>query len=217
MRKFKLISLLFLLLLSVPSLAQLKFGVTCGLNISQFHVSDDDYKGHVDRNRLGTIIGPTVVYTIPKVGLGFDLSALYDIRGAKSKSIRGIESIYCKSFQIPFNVRYGMEFGDMVYGFVFTGPQFGFNLGNKESLIAEGIGKTSGHDMERRWVNENSSFSWNLGIGGVVLDNVQIRILYNLALRKTGEIQQIDVVDNTSRILTEGKVSACQISFSYLF
>ena len=105
----------------------------------------------------------------------------------------------------------------MIYAFVFTGPQFGFNLGSKESYIASGTGKTSGHAMERRWVNNSSSLSWNFGIGGVVLDNIQVKISYNLALGKTGEIQQIDLEDNSLRILTDGKVSACQIELSYLF
>lgn len=217
MQKVKLILCLFLLLLSVPSLAQFKYGVTGGMNISQFHVSDDAYKGYVDRNRPGFIIGPIVVYTIPEVGLGFDLSALYDLRGAKSESLSDCESVYCKSFQVPFNVRYGLNLDDMIYAFVFTGPQFGFNLGSKESLIAKGTGSSSGHAMERKWVNNGSSFSWNFGIGGVVYDNIQVRISYNFALRKSGEIQQIDLIDNTSRTLTEGKVGACQISLSYLF
>lgn len=212
-----MVSLLSFLLLSLPSQAQLKFGVTGGLNISQFHVSDDTYEAYIEKNRPGFIIGPTVVYTIPKVGLGFDLSALYDLRGAKSKTLSSSESIYCKSVQVPFNIRFGLNFDDMIYAFVFTGPQFGFNLGSKESLIAEGIGKTTGHAMERRWVNENSSFSWNFGIGGVVFEKVQVRLSYNLALRKAGVIQQTDMVDNSSRILTDGKVSACQVSLSYIF
>lgn len=216
MQKLKLISLLSLLLLAIPSQAQFKFGVTGGLNISQFHVSDDTYKGYVDRNRAGFIIGPTVVYTIPKVGLGFDLSALYDLRGAKSKTYSDTESVFCKSIQIPFNIRYGLNFDD-IYAFLFTGPQFGFNLGSNESLIVEGTGKTTGHAMEHRWINNNSSFSWNIGIGGVVFEKVQIRISYNLALRQSGNMEQKDLVDNTSRKLTDGKVSACQIAVSYLF
>ena len=206
-----------LLLLAEPSFAQLKFGVTGGLNISLFHVSDDTYKEYVNRNRAGFVLGPTVVYNIPKTGLGFDLSALYDLRGAKSKSLEDSESVFCKSLQIPVNFRYGRKFDEMIYGFVFTGPQFGFNLGSKESLIATGTGMTSGHAMERRWMNNSTSFSWNFGIGGVVFENVQVRISYNLALQKSGEIQQIDLVDNTSSTLTEGKVSACLISLSYLF
>ena len=217
MQILKFIIVGFFLLLAEPSLAQFKFGVTGGLNISQFHVSDDTYKEYVDRNRPGFVIGPTVVYNIPKSGLGFDLSALYDLRGAKSKSLEDSESVFCKSLQFPVNIRYGHKFDNMFYGFVFTGPQFGFNLGSKESLIAIGTGKTSGHAMERRWRNNSTSFCWDFGVGGVVFENVQVRISYNLALQKSGEIQQIDLVDNTSRTLTEGKVGACQIALSYLF
>ena len=217
MQKIKLIVILSLLLLTVPTRAQFQFGVTGGMNISQLRVSDDTYKGYMDKIRPGFIIGPTLIYTIPKTGLGFDVSALYDLRGARSRSLKDCESIYCKSFQFPINIRYGLEFGDMLYGFVFTGPQFGLSLGSKDRFIVSGTSKTTGHALERRWVSNNSTFSWSFGVGGIVLEKVQVRIIYNLALRETGEIQQVDLDDSSSHRLTSGKASACQIALSYLF
>ena len=211
---FNLVTLF--LLFAGPLHAQFKIGVTGGLNISQLTVSDDDYKDYVSKIRPGFLFGLTAVYTHDKTGLGVDVSSLYDLRGAKSKTLPS-ETIYCKSIQFPVNVRYGKNFQDMIYAFLFTGPQFGLNLGSKERLIMEGTGKTTGHAMERRWVSEETSFSWNFGIGGIVMENFQVRISYNLALKKTGEIQQVDLVEGTSRVLTEGKASACQINFSYLF
>ena len=211
--------LLCMLFLSamVPSQAQLKLGLTAGLNISKTTVADGDYKPYVDKVSPGFVVGPTAIFTIPKVGLGFDASALFDLRGAKSSSGDGAESVSCTSVQVPLNVRYGIQFGDMVYGFVFTGPQWGFDLGSKESLFAKGRGSTTGHALERRWVNQSSTFSWNFGIGGVVMEKVQVRVSYNLALRKTGEILQVDVEDGSTKVLTEGKIHACQVALSYLF
>ena len=218
MRHFSKITLLLLFMFgALPTPAQFRFGVTGGLNISQFHVSDNTYKGYVNRTRPGFLVGPTVIYTIPKTGLGFDLSALYDLRGVKSKSIKDSEAISYKSFQVPLNIRLGMDFGDILYGFVFAGPQLGINLGSKESLIAVGTGKTTGHDLARHWVNQGTAFSCNFGVGGIVLEKVQIRVSYNLALRKTGFIEQIDLVDGSTKTLTDGKANACQIALSYLF
>ena len=217
MKTLKTLSIIVFLFLTVPSQAQFKFGVTGGFNISVFHLSDDTYKPYLSNNRVGCIVGPTVVYDIPKTHLGLDASAMFDIRGAKSKKISNCEPVFCYSLQLPLNFRYGMMFGDVLYGFVFTGPQFGLNIGSKERLIISGTGETSGHTLERRWVNDDTMFSWNFGVGGVILENVQVRLSFNLALRDTGEIQQVDLVDGTRQQLTTGRAHACQVAVSYLF
>lgn len=219
MKKF-ILSLFFsglFVLMAIPAQAQFKMGITAGLNISKFSVAEDDYKQYIDKVRPGFIVGPTAIYTVPGVGLGFDASALFDLRGAKSKELSGSKTITSTTLQLPVNIRYGIPIGDMVHGFVFTGPQWGFRLGSKETLIGEGTGMTSGHAKERRWVNQSSTFSWNFGIGGIVMEKFQIKVSYNLALRKTGEIQQIDLVDGNTRVLTDGKAHACQVALSYLF
>lgn len=212
-----LFSILFLLA-AIPTQAQFKLGVTAGLNISKVSVSDDAFKPYVDKIRPGFIVGPTAIFTIPKTGLGFDASALFDLRGAKSTDIDNSESVVCTSLQIPVNVRCGITLGDMVYGFVFTGPQWGFDLGSKESVFAKGTGTDSGHAMELRWVNQSSMFSWNFGIGGVVVEKLQVRVSYNLALRKSAEIQRVDLVDaDNTKVMADGKAHACQVALSYLF
>lgn len=217
MHKERIFALMLFAWMAVSSHAQLKVGVTAGLNISQLRVSEDDYKGYVNKIRPGFVVGPTVIYTIPKTGLGFDLSALFDMRSAKSKDYDDCNTITCSSFQLPFNIRYGMEVGDMIHAFVFTGPQFGFHTGSKERLIVEGKGAKTGHALERRYASQSSNFSWNLGVGAVILEKLQVRISYNLAINKTGEIRQVDMVDGSVRHLTDVKASACQVVFSYLF
>ncbi len=215
--KNNILLILVLLLMSIPSHAQFKLGVTAGLNISQLHVSDDTYKGYINKIRPGFIVGPTVIYNVLKTGLGFEASALYDMRGAASKSISNSKSIYCSSLQFPVNIRYGKNFQNIVYWFLSTGPQFGLSIGNRDHFIIAGKGKSTGHALERRWVDEKSTVSWNFGIGCVILEKVQARISYNLALKKTAEIQQIDLVDGSVHSLTNGKANAMQIAISYLF
>ncbi len=209
--------ILTFVLLSIPAHAQFKFGVTAGLNISKMHVSDGTYKDYFNKARPGFIVGPTVIYTIPKTGLGFDASALYDMRGSKSKSISDCKSVNCCSFQLPVNVRYGIDIPEITYWFVFTGPQFGVAVGTKDHYMLSGTGRTTGHAMERRWVDESDTFSWNFGIGGIFLEKVQVKISYNLNLRKTGEFQQVDLETGSKRTLATGKLNALQISLSYLF
>lgn len=217
MKRYLFLLVLVSLQMATPVKAQLKLGVTGGLNISMIHMADDDYKGYVDKKRPGFLVGPTAIYSFPVFGLGIDASALYDLRAAKSKDNKASNTIYCSSFQFPVNVRYSMNLGDMVEAFVFTGPQFGVTTGGKNQLVASGTGSMTGHALERRWVANGSSFSWNIGVGGIIEETVQVRLSFNLALKKTGELQQIDLVDGTSKVLTSGKAHACQISLSYLF
>jgi hypothetical protein len=216
MKKTIALTLLFFLL-PVALCAQLKVGVTAGLNVSKFTVSDNTYKEYIDQVRPGLLVGPTAVFTVPKTGLAFDASVLYDLRAAASKNNKNSKTIYCGSFQLPVNVRYGMTFGDIVHAFLFTGPQLGVNVGSKESLIISGVGRTTRHAMERRWCKESTTFSWNFGVGAVIEETFQVRISYNLAMRKSAEIRQFDLVTDTSTLLTKGKASALQVSLSYLF
>ena len=138
MKKLLFLLVMFSFYIVAPAKAQLKLGVTGGLNISMLHMADDDYKGYVDKKRPGFLIGPTAIYALPISGLGVDASVLYDLRAAKSKENKATNTIYCTSFQVPVNVRYSMNLGDMVEAFVFTGPQFGVAMGNKDLLVASG-------------------------------------------------------------------------------
>lgn len=212
------IKLIFLLatLFSTSALAQFKFGVTGGLNISKFTVSNDDYKEYINKIRPGFFVGPTAIYNVPKTGLSFESGVFLDFRGATSKNNNNSKSIYCKSLQIPVNIRFGINYAETVYWYIFTGPQFGLPLGRDHHIIS-GKSKSTGHALERQWTDEKTTFSWNFGIGGVVMDHIQVKLSYNLALRQTGEIQQIDLIDGTSKTLTEGKAHACQVAISYLF
>ena len=65
------------LTLSANASAQLKFGLKGGINTSEVSVNDDVWKTD---NRLGFFIGPTVKFTLPIVGMGMDISALYEAR-----------------------------------------------------------------------------------------------------------------------------------------
>ncbi len=199
-----------------PSHAQFSVGLTGGLNISQLHVSDAAYKGYVDKLRPGFTVGPTLTYRANKTGFGLDASALFDIRGAKSKSYDNCDPVYNYSAQIPVNLRYGINFQEMVCWFIFAGPQFGFNF-NKERHLAYGTGSSTGHSLERRWVNDATTLSCNVGIGAVVLDHVQVRVSYNFALKNSSRIEQLDLVDASPRTLTGARSNACQVTLSYLF
>ena len=89
---------------------ELKLGVTAGLNITQMHYSEvpERIKSQAN-NKAGVLVGPTLLFTLPKIGLGADLSAHFDYRYATISDV-GIKTL---SVQIPLNLRYGIDIDDL--------------------------------------------------------------------------------------------------------
>ena len=135
--------------------AQVKFGIKGGLNVTSMSL---DSKVLDAENRAGFFIGPTLKFTLPVVGLGIDASALYDQREAKAKAeVEGAEvesNFKTQSVNIPINVRYGFGLGSTASIFLFAGPQFGFNVGDKNQSIFKDMGE---------WRLKSSTFSVNVG------------------------------------------------------
>ena len=79
MKKTRIIVFALTLALSLGASAQTKFGLRAGANLVNMKISDgiDNLQGN---NRAGFYVGPTVKFTLPIVGLGVDVSAVYDQR-----------------------------------------------------------------------------------------------------------------------------------------
>ena len=193
---------------AMPSNAQIKFGVTGGLNMTNVSVKDaaSDISGAV-KSRAGFFIGPTVKFTLPIVGLGVDAAAVYDQREGKAVVDNYEQTIKSQSIQIPINVRYGMGLGDLLEVFAFAGPQFGFNVGSDKKF----------KDSAAEWTLKSSNFSCNAGIGLTVLSHLQAKFNYNWALGKTGEIEGATTLGGAKETLRSAKFNCWQISLAYWF
>lgn len=199
--------------------AQLKLGVTTGLNITNLHIHSDykdAIKPYADKTKPGFVVGPTAIYSLPISGLSVDVSAMYDLRGMKSKSSNYDSSIKTQSLQIPVNVRYGYEIGDMIHAFIYAGPQFGFCLDSDAQYITTGT-NNKGEVVDMQWKPSGSVMSMNIGIGGIVMEKVQVRIGYNIAFNTCGEFQIHNNTTGNEAYRGTGKMHACQIMVSYLF
>ena len=205
MKKFMLL-LVAAVAMAMPSQAQVKFGLKGGLNLTSISASgtlSDNLK-----NKEGFHIGPTVKIGLPVVGLAIDASALYDQRSGKVEIANAESTIKSQSLQIPINVRYGVGLGSVANLFAFAGPQFGFNLGDKNKKILS---------EAANWTLKSSNLSANVGIGATLLGHLQVTANYNFALGKTGEIEVWDAAKSTWDAVTDGKTSAWQISAAYFF
>ena len=199
MKKILTIAVLFAALMTtVPAKAEVKFGLKGGLNLTSISL---DANAISKSNQAGFFIGPTFKFTIPIVGLGFDASALYDQRKAEVDDT----SIKQQSIQIPINIRYGIGLGSTASIYFFAGPQFGFNVGDKD--IKTDVGN---------WTFKSSNISANVGLSLMLLRHLQISANYNFGLGKTGEFDEF-LPGAVNAIKENGKLNAWQIGVAYFF
>ena len=204
MKKFFTLVVL-LATMTVAAQAQVQFGVKGGLTLTNMKFDNSI----VDKsNQTGFFIGPTINFTLPVVGLGIDASALYDQRSAK---IEGSEDkLKQQSIQIPINLRYGFGLGNTASLYIFAGPQFGFNIGDKTTNLLNNA---------LEWRLKDSNLSANLGVGLMLLNHLQVSANYNVALGTTGETNVVNSTLSTAGNILTGKTkaNAWQLSVAYFF
>lgn len=193
-----------------PSEAQIKFGIKGGLNITDMSM---DSKVLDASNRTGFFIGPSVKFTLPIVGLGIDAAALYDQRESKLKldaenqtgTDYSSNKVKQQAINIPINLRYGFGLGSLASIYLAAGPQFGFNVGDKDFNWTKGTS----------YRLKSTNFSVNVGAGVSLIKHLEIGFNYNIACGKTGEVSAPKL---TQELLSgEGKSNAWQISAAYYF
>lgn len=193
------------LFMVLPANAQAKLGIKGGVDVTEFSLNTNVFN---TSNRLGYFIGPTLKMNLPVVGLGLDISALYDRRDTKILGLGTVSDVTVKHEQImvPVNLRYTIGLGSQFNIFGFAGPQVAFNLGDQT--------KTRPEQMIE-WTLRSSNFSVNAGAGLTLGGHLQVSANYNIIVGKTGDITYKDIQE---RILTK-KTSAnsWQLALAYFF
>ncbi len=186
---FYVLALTVSLGMAIPAQAQLHFGVKGGLNLSKVSFSQNDFKGD---NKTGFFIGPMAEFTIPVIGIGVDAAALYS---QTEMQVKGLDSeAKLKTLEIPVNLKWSYGLGSMLGVYIAAGPQFGFNIGNKN---------LESFDLKK------SGTSFNVGAGVKLIRHLQLGVNYNFALGHTGVLE----ADETYKI----KNNNWQVSVAYLF
>ena len=198
-KKITLVLFAIVLMAVAPVQAQVKLGVKGGLNITNMSLNSDIVSSS---NRTGFFIGPTLKFTLPVVGLGIDAAALYDQREAKSND----KTIKTQNINVPINLRYIIGLGSIAGIYFAAGPQFGFNVGNKN--IENNVNTTT------TWNFKDSNFSINLGTGVMLLKHLEIGANYNIVCGKTGDVT---VTKATNSVTGKNRSNAWQISAAYYF
>ena len=188
--------------------AQIKFGLKGGVNVTDMSLNSSVFDAS---NRTGFFVGPTIKVQLPLVGLGIDASALYDQREAKIKvgNTTTKETLRSQAINIPINLRYGWGLSSMANIFLFAGPQFGFNVGDKDQKITE----------SSTWSVKNSNFSLNFGAGVTLLSHLQLTANYNVVCGKTSDAtitEGLDQLTNNNKEV-RSRANAWQIALAYYF
>lgn len=196
---FSAFMVMALLLITIPANAQFKFGVKGGLNISKLSVSKDILKSD---NQTGFFIGPMAEFTIPIVGLGVDVAALYNQSGVATVfGSEGEVNSTLKTVEIPINLKWTFGLGSTAGVYVAAGPQFGFNVGDR---IIQDI-----YEFKKN----NTTF--NVGAGVKLIRHLQIGVNYNFGLSRVASI----IGNDEFKEFAGEKIrnNTWQISLAYLF
>ena len=209
----KILSLVFLvaaMMFATSANAQVKFGLKGGLNVTSMSFSEDVFDAS---NKTGFFVGPMVKVTVPIVGLSFDAAALYDQKEADVKYTGtdgelGKTTVRQKSINIPVNVRYGFGLSSLANAFLFAGPQWGINVGDKNFKWNE----TSSYSLKK------SNFSVNVGAGVTLLSHLQISANYNIACGKSADASLVKAAEAlTNAGKDKSRNNSWQIALCYWF
>lgn len=206
MRKI-ILALTTALLLSLPSHAKFRWGVRAGYNLSTLSMNSNL---SLKESKGGFFLGAMAKIDFP-LDIDLDAAFLYNQRSMMLRTALPTptetdmaQCITHKSWALPFHLRKGFGLGDKASFFVFAGPQFAFNMGSNVQL------------QECEWVWAETDVSFNLGIGAMLFNHIELKLNYNIACGKLGEYKTAsDIVQGLDNI--EGRANSWQIGIGYYF
>lgn len=174
------------LMFTLPSDAQIKFGIKVGANVSKASINRRLFDSD---NRLGFVAGPILDLKVPILGLGFDIAAQYNCRYAQliasdgTNLVSGTPAI--QTIEIPFNAKWTIGFDNLLSVYAAMGPQISWNVGGQSLKDILSINQYNMKD---------SFFSWNLGAGINFARSFRIGYVYNIAIGATAEVSVVQAV-----------------------
>jgi hypothetical protein len=173
MKKVLLTSALSIVFMSTI-FAQVKFGVTAGLNVSTLSANKEVSFKHKAGFQAGAVVDWAVA---DKVSIVPEL--LFTQRGAKYKNISK-SSVKLNYLQIPVNVAYKFDVGLGSQIFVFAGPYLGCALSGSKKYEGKSQSIKFGSDK-----NKFKPVDFGINVGaGYYYSGVFFKLQYNLGLNK---------------------------------
>lgn len=181
---------------AVPASAQFRIGPKVGLNVNKLHFNSDLTTAD---NHAGFNVGVMAEFTVPVIGVGVDLSAMYVRRSTQWSQQNQIDKR--EYIEIPLNLKWKMNIpviNNIARPFLTTGPSVAF-LTSRRSF--EGF------------KNKECDVAWNFGFGVELIRHLQVSASYGLGLTKV--LEKVDVINGNAGI--EGKNRYWTVTAAYLF
>lgn len=166
-----MLTLMMVLVCAGAASAQFRFGIKAGLNVNSLHFNKDLFESD---NQCGFTAGVMTEFTVPLVGLCFDLSAMYTRMNAQAEiDAPGVDkegSVGKNFLQIPLNIKYKFQIpvvASIIKPYIFTGPELSVKLDNKT------------------WENlktKTCQWAWNVGIGVELIKHLQVSGSYGFGM-----------------------------------
>lgn len=187
--------------------AQVRFGLRGGFELTQMDFTSTALN---KSNRAGFYVGPQVKFQLPIIGLGVDVSALYDRRDLKVSD----ESFTQQSLYLPAHVRYGANIGELLGIFLSVGPQFSFNLGDDIFYWRDQEKNNKQYNIQ------NTMLSFDFGVGVNFGPHLEATLYYNVPMGKTADFTWDELgktLVNEEWNRAKSKMNAWHIGLTYFF
>ena len=183
MKSIKTLLLALAIVIAIPASAQFRWGVRLGTEVNSMRLDKSVFN---NENRAGFTGGLMCEFTVPIIGVGFDLSAMYVHRVSNSTVTTSnaddaalVESSRFKNrdyIEIPLNLKYKLSLpvvSKILVPYVTTGPSF--------SVL------TSKRAITEAYKNKALDVAWNFGVGLQLFTHLQVGASYGLGITKTVE------------------------------
>lgn len=170
-----------------------KIGPKVGLNINKFGV---DPSVLASDNRCGFNAGVNAQFTVPVIGVGADVSAMFSRRYYNM----GDETAPYSYISVPVHVMYKLSLpavSRIVAPFVVTGPDFAF-----------AISKDIVSDIKQK----NCNVSWDFGLGLELIKHLQVSACYSLGMNKA--LTNLAGINGAN---IDGNINGWTVSAAWLF
>lgn len=156
--------------------AELRFGVKAGLNVDKMHFNEKTFDAD---NRCGFTAGVMTEFTVPIIGVGFDLSVMYTRMNSQMDApvdpatgvAQGVDGNLGKNFlEIPLNLKYKISIpavASLIAPYIYTGPTMALKLDG---------GDTSS------FKTKTVQMGWNVGLGLQLIKHLQIGAGYTFGI-----------------------------------
>lgn len=183
---------------SLTANAQFRFGLKAGVAMNSLHFSSSDFDAS---NRAGFTGGAMVEFTVPVIGLGFDLSAMYVRRNTQWLENNDLTKDNRDYIDIPLNLKWKINvpvINNIARPYLMTGPTFSF--------------LTSKQSFDDAWKNRKFDTAWNFGFGVELIKHLQLSASYSIGMTKA-----LKTIGASSTANIEGHNRYWTVTAAYLF